>query len=179
VSPVQVNLQIPFDTPVGMESVQISRGSGSAATAKVAVTSVSPGIFRLGNNSNNEPFQGAILTSTGELAATPGLIAGFPSRPANPGEIVSIYCTGLGDVTIRPAKGAPAPAGPPYSYTLLQPTVTVGGMPATVLYSGLATGEVGVYQINVQLPANPPQYYALPVTVTIGGMSDTVTMSIL
>jgi uncharacterized protein (TIGR03437 family) len=103
---------------------------------------------------------------------TNGAVGGVP---AVRGSYVSIYCTGLGDVTNRPANGAPAPPGPPYSETLVTPTVTIGGVPATVSFSGLAPNYVGLYQVNVQVPLNAPTG-TVSVTISIGGASDTVTM---
>ena len=47
-------------------------------------------------------------------------------------------------------------------------------------FSGLAPGFVGLYQINVQIPATVRAGDAVPVTITIGGVaSNTVTMAIL
>ena len=40
--------------------------------------------------------------------------------------------------------------------TVAMPTVTIAGMPATVAYSGLAPGFVGLNQINVQIPPGLP-----------------------
>jgi uncharacterized protein (TIGR03437 family) len=58
--------------------------------------------------------------------------------------------------------------------------VTIGGIAATpVLYSGLAPGLVGLYQINVQVPANAPLGDAVPVFVSVNGVaSNTVTVAV-
>jgi uncharacterized protein (TIGR03437 family) len=167
VSPSQINLQVPFEVPTGLVDFEV-RTSRGIATSPLLVTPVSPGIFLL-------PYQyydqGAILTSTGELAAPPDAIPGRPSRPARRGEIVSIYVTGLGDVTNRPATGAP-PDG--LSQTVLTPAVTIGGFgrfPATVSFSGLAPLFVGLYQVDVQVPSNAPTGVAVPLNLTIGGVT--------
>ena len=47
------------------------------------------------------------------------------------------------------------------------PIVTVGPVQATVLYSGLAPGQVGVYQVNFLVPASVSG--SLPVVLTISG----------
>jgi minor extracellular serine protease Vpr len=36
------------------------------------------------------------------------------------------------------------------------PRVIIGGFEATVQFAGLAPGFVGLYQVNVQVPANIP-----------------------
>ena len=94
------------------------------------------------------------------------------------GEYISIYCTGLGDVTTRPPLGSATPADPLAS-TLVTPVVTIGGAPATVSFSGLAPGFVGLYQVNVQVPATAPPGAAVPLVLTIGGLpANTVTIAV-
>ena len=123
VSNNQINLQVPFETTPGTASIVVSRTGGGSATIPVLIGSEAPGIF----------------TVTVEGDRSKG------------GEYISIYATGLGDVTNRPADGAATP-GPPYSNTVATPTVTIGGVPATITYSGLAPTLVGVYQINALVP---------------------------
>lgn len=53
---------------------------------------------------------------------------------------LTIWATGLGPVENRDGL----------DWTLETPTVLVGGQEATVLYSGLAPGWLGLYQVNVQ-----------------------------
>ena len=78
----------------------------------------------------------------------------------------------------RPATGAPASSNP-LSTTLVTPTVTIGGIAATVNFSGLAPGFVGLYQVDVQVPENAPTSDVTPVTLAIGGVSlNTVTMAV-
>jgi hypothetical protein len=63
-----------------------------------------------------------------------------------------IWATGLGAVSNAPETGEPAPALP-LAQTLAETRVTVGGVAADVLYSGLAPGAAGLYQINIVPPA--------------------------
>ncbi len=59
------------------------------------------------------------------------------------------------------------------------PTVTIGDVPAVVNFSGLAPGFVGLYQVNVEVPANAPTGEAVEVVLTIGGVaSNTVTIAV-
>jgi uncharacterized protein (TIGR03437 family) len=46
--------------------------------------------------------------------------------------------------------------------------ISFGGVPATILYDGLAPGYVGLYQINVQVP-NVAASDSVPVTYSLGG----------
>ena len=58
----------------------------------------------------------------------------------------------------------------PLSRTTSTPAVTIGGVPAQVEFSGLAPLAVGIYQLNVAVPAGAPAGQQ-PVVVTIGGAS--------
>jgi hypothetical protein len=88
------------------------------------------------------------------------------SNPAIPfSTIVQIYCTGLGAVTNQPASVSP-PLG--LSYTTITPTVSIGGVPAQVLFSGLPPGSVGEYQVDALVPAGSSKGAAVSVVITIG-----------
>jgi uncharacterized protein (TIGR03437 family) len=52
-----------------------------------------------------------------------------------------------------PASGASAGPG---ETSLVSPTVTVGSVTTTVVFSGLSEGSVGLFQINFTLPATLP-----------------------
>ena len=171
--PDQITLQVPFDAPLGAVTLAVQSNSGSAIIP-ITIASVAPVIFRFGGE------QGIVTDSrSGILAGTccspPG---GRSEVPAYPGQVVTIFCTGLGDVTNRPANGAASPFGPSFAETLATPTVTIGGIQTQPLYSGLSPGSVGVYQINAAVPMNVPLGPQIPVTVAVGSASDTVTISI-
>ena len=62
---------------------------------------------------------------------------------------------------------------------MTDPTVTIGGMAADVVFSGLAPGFVGLYQVNVQVPAEASTGDEVEVVLTIGGVtSNTVTVAV-
>jgi uncharacterized protein (TIGR03437 family) len=61
----------------------------------------------------------------------------------------------------------------------IPPTVTIGDVPATILFSGLAPTFVGLYQINVQVPAAVAPGNAVPLIVSIGGATaNAVTIAV-
>ena len=133
-----------------------------------------PGIFTTAATGEG---QGSILIAGTTTLAAP--VGAFPdSRPVRKGEFIAIFATGLGPVTNMPATGAPA-SDNPLSVTTTLPQVTIGGIPATVTFSGLAPGFVGLYQINVEIPAGAPSGDAIEVVVTIGGaQSNAVTIAV-
>jgi uncharacterized protein (TIGR03437 family) len=85
------------------------------------------------------------------------------ATPAQAGSDVMIYATGLGNVTA---------AMYPYATTNYTINVSIGGINATVLYSGTAPGFEGLYQLNVTIPTGVAAGNA---TLAIYG-PDSVTM---
>jgi uncharacterized protein (TIGR03437 family) len=175
VSPSQINFQVPWELQGQTQASVSATADGIPSPGEtIGLASFSPGIFTL-----NPSGQGAILIAgTADVAAPSGSIPGRSTRPVKRGEYLSIYCTGLGAVTKRPASGAPSPSNP-LSTTTATPSVTFGGVPAVVSFSGLAPGFVGLYQVNVQVPQSTPTGSAVPITLTIGGVtSNTVTIAV-
>lgn len=147
VSPGQINAQVPFEVASGFGntsiSVQVKRGSQSTAVQTAQLAAVSPGIFTINSRGTGD---GAILHAADFQLVTSG-------NPARADEFVSIYCTGLGTTNPLVASGAASPNVEPLARTLTVPVVTIGGRAAVVSFSGMAPGFVGLYQINVQIPA--------------------------
>jgi uncharacterized protein (TIGR03437 family) len=141
VSPTQINAQVPFTLPVGQVQIQVQHGSAISTPVTVPVAPYSPGIFIVDYNSN----AGAVLHTNTYAVVT-------SSNPAQPGETLAIYATGLGAVNMAMAPGAAAPSTAPFAMTVNTPMVTIGGVSAYVSFSGLAPGFVGLYQLNVTVP---------------------------
>ncbi|MDP8981308.1 MAG: hypothetical protein M3O35_12045 [Acidobacteriota bacterium] len=101
----------------------------------------------------------ALQATTGGSNGAVGLIT--PDNPASPGEIISIYATGLGQVQPDDANNA-AQAGIVYTGPVFNsPTspvddALVGGKTANVLFAGLKQGFIGVYEVKLQLAADLP-----------------------
>jgi uncharacterized protein (TIGR03437 family) len=58
------------------------------------------------------------------------------------------------------------------------PVVTVGGISASVLFSGIVPSTAGEYEIVIQVPSGVTNGDAAPIKVTMLGASDTATISI-
>ena len=177
--PQQLNVEIPQELAGATSAtVQVTVNGQTSAPQTVPIGPSSPGIFTIPPGGTG---QGAIQianTNPPTFAAPQGGISGVSARPANIGEFITIFCTGLGGVTNPPATGAPA-SGTSLLATITTPQVTIGGVPATVSFSGLAPTFVGLYQVNVQIPAGAPSGSAVPLILSIGGVqSNTVTVAI-
>ncbi len=147
VSPGQVNLQVPWETETGSAALIGSSGGVAGNSIRADVRAAAPGIF--------VPVRadGSLITA---------------DRPAAAGDVLIIYATGLGAVTQRIVTGAPAPADPLAGVTG-SVTVRFGSVAATeVFFAGLTPGFVGLYQINVRVPAGIPAGPATPLTVSAG-----------
>ena len=170
VSGTQINAQVPFELMTGarMVTVQVRRGSETSAAQSIAIAAVSPGIFALNEKGTG---QGAILDVQFRLVDA--------LNPAAAGEVVLIFATGMGITQPAVATGAPAPAAEPLARVVVPVEAQVGGQPATVHFSGLAPGFVGLYQVNVQVPSGVPPGAAQPVEIIINGVaSNTVTIAV-
>ncbi len=168
-APGYVNFQVPWDLAGMAQVTVVATANGLISAAQtVSLAPFAPAIFSLNTQGTG---QGQVFdTSYRRLDA---------SNPATPGTTVAvIYATGLGAVTNQPLTGAAAPITP-LAQTPMLPVVTIGGAPATVLFSGLEPEEVGVYQINALVPAQSATGNAVPVSISMGGVvSNTVTIAI-
>ena len=100
------------------------------------------------------------------------------SAPAAAGEVVQVFATGLGATEPAVPSGQAPPSGTLARVTATV-TATVGGQPATVQFAGLAPGFVGLYQVNVQIPAGVTPGSAVPVVLLQNGVpSNTVSLAI-
>jgi uncharacterized protein (TIGR03437 family) len=168
-SGTQVNAQVPWELQGQSQTTLAAASNGQISAPQVVnLAAYSPGIFAINGDASG---QGAILDSTNRLVDA--------TNPATAGTtVVQIFCTGLGPVSNQPATGAPAPSNPP-AQTTTTPTVTIGGVPAIVQFSGLAPGAVGLYQVNIQVPRIFAYSNAVPVMISIGGItSNAVTMAV-
>ncbi len=166
----QLNVQVPYGVPVNTQyQLTVERGNTYSVPQSLVVAAAQPGIFTV---SQTGVGQGSIVRSDQVTLAQPG-------TPASIGETVVIYCTGLGAVTPKVQEGSPAPGVPPLSTTDNAVTVTIGGSPATVAFSGLTPGSVGLYQINAVVPAGIATGDAVTVVINVAGQtSPPVTMAV-
>lgn len=143
VSPDQINLQIHYDDPDGA-TVTASRTGLSGPGLAYPLSPAAPRIFILWEG------QAAIQHSlTGQLV--------MAENPARPGDFITIFCTGLGQLTDPLEAGMPAKSAVTVTarvrvlFQSVQDDVAEE-IPAEPLYAGLAVGFAGLNQVNVAVP---------------------------
>jgi adhesin/invasin len=166
----QLNVQVPYGVPVnGQSQLTVRHGTTLSMPQQLVVASAQPGVFT------------ANQAGTGQASVTKSdqVTLAQPGTPAAIGEAVVIYCTGLGAVTPRVREGQPAPLQEPLARTDNPVSVTIGGKPADVLFSGLTPGFAGLYQINAVVPPGITTGDAVPVVISVAGQtSPTVTIAV-
>ena len=168
ISPTQVTFQVPweFQGVIGSRQTPLSvtlNGRPAASLLLSPLPASAPGIFEM-----NAQHQAAAMDASWRLVG--------PANPASAGSVVAIYCTGLGPVSVPQTDGVPAPLDR-LIYTASVPVVTIGGETAQVLFSGLAPGSAGLYQIDVVVPNVPAGTQPLTVTL-LNVASNTTTLAV-
>jgi uncharacterized protein (TIGR03437 family) len=144
VSPGQVNAQVPFELTAGQPYEVIVNANGALTTPQtIQAGTVSPGIAEYASG-----------YAIAQHVANSSLIT--DASPAMPGEYVVVYLAGMGPTNVPVASGAVSPTSP-LAQTTDVPTITLNGEAVTnVLFSGLTPTLAGLYQIDLQVPANAP-----------------------
>lgn len=161
VSDQQINVQIPWELQ-GLTSVQmkVSIGNISSAVFNVPLNEFSPGIFEYDDASSGRRVAAAL---DGRNAVISG------ANPVARGGVIQMFVNGLGRVSATPASGEPA-STTTLSNTLATPEVRIGGRVAPIVFSGLAPGLVGLYQVNVTVPDDVATGVQT-LTLAIGGVT--------
>jgi uncharacterized protein (TIGR03437 family) len=169
VSPNQINAQMPFET-VGNVSMILRTPGGSSDTYNLQVVPGAPSVFRSGVAGPVTDIPTIIRDSNGELVTD--------SDPIHRNDILVIFLTGLGVTSPAVPTGMPSPLNP-LAIALTKPSVTIGGMQLPLSYYGLAPGEVGVYQINVRVPANVPTGISVPLAISQGNYTSSMPVRVV
>jgi len=163
VSPGQINFQMPWATPTtGAVNVAVSVNGGSSNTASVAVGTAAPGLFYL-------PGGAAIVQNT------PSYTLNDPSNPAPAGSTIVAYLTGSGPVSPAAKDGVPTNV---LTNATAAVTAKIGSATATVSFTGLTPGFIGLAQMNIVVPSGlTPGVYPLSITID-GQTSNSATIAV-
>jgi uncharacterized protein (TIGR03437 family) len=145
----QVNVRAPEDLHGPAALVTLTTAKGESNPVRVPVEQSSPAVF-----------------SADYSGVGPGMVTHADyspvsaAAPARRGEIVLVWCAGLG--VNQPA-----------------PRIRFGGMPGEALFAGQHPDFPGLYQVNARVPLNAPLGDAIPLTiVNAEGETDTVTLAV-
>jgi uncharacterized protein (TIGR03437 family) len=168
VSENRIIAQVPYGANVDTEQqLVVARGSSQSAPETLPVAPAQPAVFTV-----NQQGTGQAIVTVGKTNNR-----AEATHPAKTGDTIVIYCAGLGMVNPPVATGAAAP-GKPLSQTET-PRVTIGGAQAQVLFSGLAPGSVGLYQVKAVVPPGVTPGNQVPLQLAIAGqISPVVTIAV-
>lgn len=143
VSPTQVNVLTPNDSATGAVSVVVTVDGVASEAAVAMLQPVSPAFFT---------FDGTYAAAThadNSLVGKVGLYS--TTTPARAGETIILFGTGFGPTSPAVPSGQATAAVSPL---VTLPSITIGGLPATVSFAGLVPPYAGLFQLNVQVPAS-------------------------
>ncbi len=153
-TPFQLNAQIPLGLKAGSYPLSMTSVYGTL-DQQIDIRDVAPALFKL------DAQRGAIVNQDGTINSS--------ITPAKRGQVVLVFGTGFGAVVPQGAL----------SVTANRVTANINGATVPVAFAGLAPGFVGLYQLNLQLPADMPP--GLDVVLSVqqaGAISNPVTISV-
>ena len=139
VSPGQISVIVPYAVGSSIARIQVNNNGVLSNAVTTFVNLTAPGVFTVPPGGVG---YGAVLHGDYSLVTA--------QNPAQVNETVSVYLTGLGTTNPVIQDGS---AGPASSQTNNTIEVFIGGLQATVSYSGLAPQLAGLYQVNFTVPS--------------------------
>jgi uncharacterized protein (TIGR03437 family) len=161
VSPTQINLQVPFELPLGSAPLIVQRGAQSSAARDLKIAATDPGIFSTADG------VAAVVHASDFSVVT-------QQKPASADEYLAVFSTGLGTTDPAAVSGQPATTAAPIKATVFAQIDT--GPEITVSYAGLAPGLIGLYQLNFQIPEGTPRGARELLFYVGAGVSNHVTL---
>jgi uncharacterized protein (TIGR03437 family) len=157
VSATQLAVIVPYAVAAnqtGLANIQVNNKGVLSNIVQMYLTDAAPGAF---SQATNGIGLGAILHAATGLEVT-------ATNPAQPGEYLSVFLTGLGTVSPVVNDGALGPVPLSYSDVYNAGNLAVYfndynsagsvGNQGTIQFAGLAPFLAGLYQINVQVPTS-------------------------
>jgi uncharacterized protein (TIGR03437 family) len=176
VAPTQIAAIVPYEiAPGAVVDIQVVNNGHSSNIVSTFAQQTQPGVF-------TNPADGVSTAIAQHLDYS--LIT--TSSPAEVGETIITYMTGLGPVDPGISDGTAGGSNPP-SETTNTIVAVIDGVQATVGYSGLVPGVIALYQMNITVPSgvttgaidnldiSGPDSYSTEATIPIGTGSAAVT----
>jgi uncharacterized protein (TIGR03437 family) len=165
----QINMVVPYDVPVNStQQLVVQRGSAISIPQSVVISAALPAVFTQNGNGT-----GAAIVQPFQPDGTPLAL----NAPVSAGDVIVLYCSGLGAVNPPVPAGSQTPLAP-LSYTANDVTVSIGGVPQKALFAGLTPTYAQLYQVNVTVPTGLPPGDATLTLSMAGQQSAPVTITI-
>ncbi|HLK21187.1 MAG TPA: hypothetical protein VKT81_19685 [Bryobacteraceae bacterium] len=163
----QINALMPSNAPLGWVSVRVTHNNAFSNPSPVYVVHDSPGIYTSTGSGGGEAAVSNVETN-GTLTPNSN------KASAKPGQTVQMFLTGLGPIT------TPDNQAPPANSPTTPVEVWVGGISATVTYSGRSPCCSGLDQFDFVIPNNAPTGCWVPIQIrtTKANLSNGVSMAI-
>jgi len=173
VSPGQVNAQVPSNTPTGTQPVIVGTAGGISSAFNVTVVGMQPAFYAPPQLvTGGKQYIGAFMLDGKTFVGPPGAFPGITTARAHPGQTITLYGVGFGDVNPPTPAGQVAPLS---SEVYAFPVISIAGVQVQETYKGLAPGSVGLYQFNIVVPAVASND-AAPVTLSVNGTPGAQTL---
>jgi uncharacterized protein (TIGR03437 family) len=160
ISPTQLTIQVPSELPPGEYEALIAVNGTYTLPQPVDLRPVAPGVVAFPDG-----------TLVAQHSSDFSLVSA--TSPAKPSEVLIVYLVGMGATSVNVPSGSPAPRDQ-LVLASTPVTMTIDGQPVQTPFVGLTPGGVGLYQINLIVPANV-RAGAVPVTITQGGIAANAT----
>jgi len=148
----QINALMPSNAPLGSVSLRVTYNISRSNPSPVNVVHDSPGVFTFTGS-------GGGAAALQNVASDGSLTLNSNQNSASPGQTMQMYLTGLGPIT-APDNQAPPPNAP---NTPVE--VWVGGIAASISYSGRSPCCSGLDQIDFVVPSNAPSGCWVPIQI--------------
>jgi uncharacterized protein (TIGR03437 family) len=162
VFPFQLAFQVPLDAQLGDGTLQVVRGDQKGNLVYVNIADRAPHFLLLSGG----PY---VIMTTPQ-----GALTGIPSHPVAEGDVAVIYVIGLGATSPVVPEGTASPVppanAPDTKVCFGQQSPFSQPVCVTPDFSGLTPQSVGLYQINVTIPAGLTSG-DMPIYYTVGGAS--------
>lgn len=157
----QVNVLAPPDLGLGSMQVTVTANGNTSDPFTVTSQQYGSAFFPWPNG------QPVATHADYTWAVANGTFSGVTTVPAKPGESIILWGTGFGPTSPAAPDGSEVPATPTY-YTTTPVTMTIGGTPASVYATALASGFAGLYQVVVTVPTSMANG-TYPILATVNG----------
>ena len=166
----QINAQVPSSVTPGPQPVVVTSPGGTSAASTITVNVTEPGLLAPAVfNLNAGQYVTALFPDGVTFVLPPGSISGVASARAKPGDTIVLYGVGFGTVTPDSPAGQIVTQSNRLSSNF---QASFAGTAATVSFSGLTGGYLGLYQFNVVVPNVAPSD-SVPLTFSLGGSAGT------